>query len=390
MTNEELVEEIQKGINVQANMQQLYDQNERLIKSIIKPYLACGEAEDMKQAAYIGLHEAAMKYKTRGAFFVSYAKWRIRAAVVDCITDSMDMAMDYRVFRMMNKVGEYIQQFLLEHGRCPDDEEICEGLKISENVLCKTRALKFERKRVSLDSPIKEQDGALFGELIPDDYDLENSVIYQESEDHEQDAEELWQQVQRLPQKQADVIRKRFMSNVTYRCIADEYGLSHVRVMEIEKQGLKKLHESSEVQQIALNYGVHPVAWRGGVNRFRNTMTSSTEEAALWAVEKEQEAKKSAAYYKQIKEQLSLKFQKSETDFLDCLKELPERERDVIHKHVGLGIPYKRIGNEYGLTKTQMIRVERSGLKKLMDATQQTEKGGDSIGLLNQVVRTAD
>ena len=55
MTNEELVESIQKGINVQENMQQLYDQNRGLIFQWIRPYTRIAETEDLMQEAFFGM-----------------------------------------------------------------------------------------------------------------------------------------------------------------------------------------------------------------------------------------------------------------------------------------------------------------------------------------------
>ena len=58
MTNEELVEQIQNGVNVKENMGLLYEQNIGFITKIVHPFSAYAEEEDLMQEAYIGLHKA--------------------------------------------------------------------------------------------------------------------------------------------------------------------------------------------------------------------------------------------------------------------------------------------------------------------------------------------
>ena len=46
MTNEELVQMIQEGVNVQENMGILYQQNEGIIRKVVKPLSKYAETED--------------------------------------------------------------------------------------------------------------------------------------------------------------------------------------------------------------------------------------------------------------------------------------------------------------------------------------------------------
>ena len=62
MTNEQIVIRIKAGIDVAKNMLTLWEENQALIKMIVKQYDK-GETEDLMQEAYIGLCDAVDGYK---------------------------------------------------------------------------------------------------------------------------------------------------------------------------------------------------------------------------------------------------------------------------------------------------------------------------------------
>lgn len=62
MTNEELVEKIQAGEDVQTNMGLLYQQNQPLIYKFALPYSEMMDINDLMQEAYFGLVKAVEKY----------------------------------------------------------------------------------------------------------------------------------------------------------------------------------------------------------------------------------------------------------------------------------------------------------------------------------------
>ena len=78
MTNEELVEQIQAGINVRGNLEVLYEQNKPFIYSVIKPFMKYAEPDDLFQEAYLGLHDAVYAYEPGDSKFITYLPWKIR------------------------------------------------------------------------------------------------------------------------------------------------------------------------------------------------------------------------------------------------------------------------------------------------------------------------
>ena len=94
MSNEELVKQIQKGINPNDNLGLLFQQNKGLIKQIIRKYsyvyqvkntrksAPIIEYQDLLNEAYFGLYEAAQRYEdTAGVKFMSYAQFWIKQAI---------------------------------------------------------------------------------------------------------------------------------------------------------------------------------------------------------------------------------------------------------------------------------------------------------------------
>ena len=74
MTNEQLVELLQMGIDTKSNMEALYMQNKGMITRICRQYTDIEPLEDLQQTAYIGLAEAVRHYDSgKGFKFVTYA-----------------------------------------------------------------------------------------------------------------------------------------------------------------------------------------------------------------------------------------------------------------------------------------------------------------------------
>lgn len=111
MTNEELVEQIQNGVNVKENMGLLYEQNIGFITKIVHPFSAYAEEEDLMQEAYIGLHKAVEGFDaSKGVLFLTYAPHQIRQ---QCRIYLDNYARTKRIpVHMLGKMREY-KNFLL-------------------------------------------------------------------------------------------------------------------------------------------------------------------------------------------------------------------------------------------------------------------------------------
>ena len=75
------------------------------------------------------------------------------------------------------KIKKMETRYLAEYGRKPTNEEICDFLDISENVLENARLDKRMFQIGSLDVPIGEEEDMTMHELLPSDEKLEEDVL---------------------------------------------------------------------------------------------------------------------------------------------------------------------------------------------------------------------
>ena len=85
MSNEEIVEQIQRGIEVTANQERLWRNNEGFVRWVVRKYIgACckEDLEDFMQQGFIGLVAAAGKYRPgAGMKFLAYAENYIKTSI---------------------------------------------------------------------------------------------------------------------------------------------------------------------------------------------------------------------------------------------------------------------------------------------------------------------
>ena len=132
MTNEEIVEQIQKGIDVSDNQERLWKQNKKFVSYCIKKYIGGCEQQDYDDfvnEGFIGLLNAAMKFN----------KEKMRASANNGFTNATDAA-DYLVkhgvpFRDAHGIIGRIVLYCIDKGIAIDDmsleelQEICPVFK---------------------------------------------------------------------------------------------------------------------------------------------------------------------------------------------------------------------------------------------------------------------
>lgn len=80
--NEELVKQIQAGINVSSNLEQLYLKNRPFIYNTAMKYSKQAEIDDLMQEGYLGLQKATSMYNSDSdAKFITYAGYWIRQSI---------------------------------------------------------------------------------------------------------------------------------------------------------------------------------------------------------------------------------------------------------------------------------------------------------------------
>lgn len=285
MTNEELVAEIQQGIKVKDNMQQLYMQNKPLISKFVKPYSEYAEYDDLMQEAYFGLQKAVEHYEVKeGAMFISYAMYWIKSAVSRYASDNgntkrISNHMVQKIYRYRKFLGQYAR---VNQG-FPTDDVICKELEINQRSLNSIRKTIHEMNCMSIDETVPGADELLVGDTIADGVDIENTIV--ESTARQKAAIMLWNMVEQLPERQKSVLIDRYKKNMTLEQIGEQQGVTKERIRQLEVKGIDTLKKKTELKAIAAVYDYFPGAYKGGVGRFKNTGTSSTEYCAMKRVD---------------------------------------------------------------------------------------------------------
>lgn len=180
MTNEEIVEQIQNGIDIAVNQERPLHQTERYVRKIVWEF--CGfrtsDLEDYVQEGYIGLLNAARKYeKNDSANFLTFATYYIRGAIwryFEYCSTSVRIPSSMR--RKIRKYQKYQQQYIDKWGKEPECSEVKEYLKISDHSLMHLEKLIHDLQMVSLDKYQNGEDGNFLSEYLQSNENTEEFI----------------------------------------------------------------------------------------------------------------------------------------------------------------------------------------------------------------------
>lgn len=282
MTNEELVELIQKGVDVQRNLKTLYKQNKNYIYKITIPFMKYAEADDLLQEAYIGFHESVFSYVPGDAKLTTYASWKIRQHCIRYIENfSNAKRIPSAMHTLIRKYNLFIRNYEKEHGTKPDDVMIMKGLNLSQNKLKYIRKIIQEQHCISIFSDIADCDDLDVEDTIADEFDLESEV--EEKLFREYERKVIDTAVHTLKPNEEKVICSRYWNEHSQKQIATDMGISLSRVSAIEKDALKKLRKNDSIQKlIEEKYGYDSRSvYHMSMRCCLNNHTSSTERTAI-------------------------------------------------------------------------------------------------------------
>ncbi len=253
MSNEEIVEQMQKGIEVTANQERLWKNNERFVRWVIRKYIGdcCKEdQEDFMQQGFIGLISAAGRYQPEnGAKFLTYAENHIKTAIFRYNgnnTSSVHIP-EYLKTRM-RKLAAFKQRYREEFNKEPEPEEIQRALCISARSLCHLEKILFNMRTRSLDEYISEDgDGSLLDLLSTDEKidELACGSEYQRELHNELDAA-----LRILDHKTALMIRCTYYQGNGYAGTAKVFGCSRQAVDERIKKGFYRILHSEHREKL--------------------------------------------------------------------------------------------------------------------------------------------
>lgn len=292
LTNEEIVEQIQQGINVQKNMTALYEQTKKFIYMIVKPFMKYAEPDDLLQEGFLGLYEAAYSYRPGQAKFITYLPYRIRKCCIRYLENNSNTKRipshrlnEIRIFK------HFCQKYSNEHGHYPDDKTIMQELELSEAKLNNIRKVIYEQNCISIHSVAPGAEDAALEDIIADPSNMEEDVEEKMFQEYERQV--LDDAIKNLPEREAEIVQDRYFKNKTLAVIADEKRLSKERVRQLQNKALGRLRKSDKLQELYNEiYGYDSsVAYKMSRKYCLDRRTSTTETLALKRVMLEEQQK---------------------------------------------------------------------------------------------------
>lgn len=294
-TNEELAARIRAGENISQNMAVLYDQVKAFIHSVAWKYRGQGvELEDLVQEGFLGLYDAVAGYDPgQGTSFLTYAgKWIHQKMLRYIQENGSSLRLSCHAQEKQREYSRFCGAFEMEYGRRPTEAETALCLGITPEQSRERQKTARMVALVSLDAPVTGTDGGedtTAGELVPSAGNLEEEVL--ERMHQEELRRTIWDCVDSLPDKQPEVIRRRYQGAQSLRQIGEAVGVSTERVRQMEGKALRELRAPSKAKRLRPFLPeadrVYSEALKGGgAANFGRTWTSSTERVALQLVER--------------------------------------------------------------------------------------------------------
>jgi RNA polymerase primary sigma factor len=264
MLNEELVIQIQNGVDPNKCLEQLYFQNEKFIWSIVWKYRRVFEApygcdaviekEELMNEAYFGLVKAAYGFEpAAGNTFLTYAAFWIRQAIQRFIENSGEVV---RVpIHIQQKIYQYNQvsrHYLFKFGREPSINELATCLYMTIKQVDKLQQFMVQRSVLSLDVPISDEADSeeTYIDTVANNVNIEQKVI--DSMAAEQIQNELWGVVEKVLKNDTmiEILRYRHVEGLSLEQTGERLGMQRESVRNLENKALRRLKSNSKTKRL--------------------------------------------------------------------------------------------------------------------------------------------
>lgn len=227
---EELIAKSQSGDQDAA--QALVEENSGLIWSVAKRFMGRGtEPDDLYQLGCLGFIKAVDGFDLQyGTQFSTYAVPKIAGEIRRFLRDDGAIKVSRTLKEQATTIKSTRNRLTNALGREPTIQEISRqtGLTPEEIALAETATAGTES--------IQRETG-------DEGFSLENVLTDTESEERMVERIALKQALDRLPEREAMVIRLRYYHSLTQERIAKVLQVSQVQVSRIEKKAIEKLRE---------------------------------------------------------------------------------------------------------------------------------------------------
>ena len=229
-TQEELIRRAQAGDK--AASEALVTENSGLIWSVAKRFLGRGtDADDLYQLGCLGFLKAVEGFDLEyGTMFSTYAVPKIAGEIRRFLRDDGAVKVSRTIKEQAATIKTVRNQLTNTLGREPSIQEISAqtGFSAEEIALAETATAATES--------IQRETGE-------DGISLENILTDTETEETMVERISLRQAIERLPEREAMVIKLRYFHGLTQERVSKVLSVSQVQVSRIEKKALAKLRE---------------------------------------------------------------------------------------------------------------------------------------------------
>lgn len=231
----------------------LIEANVRLVVSIARRYMHRGmEICDLIQEGNKGLISAVDNFDYRKGYkFSTYSIWWIREAINRAIHEKSKMIhLPVAMYDLVQKIDAFVKRYMLQHGTKPTPELIAETLGYSVEKIMFALSLENSATLMSLDHEIGDSDGSTIGEFIEDTRceDPFTKLSLESLRMH------ISMVLEPLTAKERETVIMRFGLDdgriKKLSEIGEKLKLTNERVRQIEHRALKKLKQSSIVQEL--------------------------------------------------------------------------------------------------------------------------------------------
>jgi RNA polymerase primary sigma factor len=242
-THERLLAIIEDGALAREH---LIRANSRLVISVAKKFVGRGVPFlDLIQEGNIGLIRAVRKFEyQRKHKFSTYATWWIRQAVSRAVADQgRTIRVPVHMGDQLNKMRRVTLELQQTIGRDPTPEEIAQRMETTPDKV--HLLIEISRRPMSLDAPIDEEGDTDLGDFIEDTASPAPDEVTRANLLREQ----LDQVLQRLPEREAHILKLRYGlldgESHTLEEVGKQIGVTRERVRQLEAQALNRLRRSS-------------------------------------------------------------------------------------------------------------------------------------------------
>lgn len=232
-STEELIRRAQAGDREAGEI--LINENSGLIWAVAKRFAGRGiESDDLYQLGCLGFIKAVNGFDLNfGTQFSTYAVPKISGEIRRFLRDDGAVKVSRTIKEQAAAIKSMRNQLTTILGREPTLQEIARqtGLSPEEIALAENATASVE---------------SIHRELGQEGFSLENILADEQSEERMMDRIALQQALEKIPEREAIVIKLRYFHGLTQERIARVLGVSQVQVSRIEKKALGNLRSILE------------------------------------------------------------------------------------------------------------------------------------------------